>query len=244
MVRASGIVEHEVICVGTNFYGSMPGLEEYYAPSNTVNYLNSNMRDARFIYVGEDSHAEGASLGVFTSHGESTNVWNNTMRMTPGRINEGQSEEAFSGWYVRPVGESVWVYARVDGDHLHQQIGSDTNRDTFVTALKNVYKELWGIEGAERRYKDRFLEKGDFGDESFRKEYVAALKKFVKNCILANARKWSDRHSTGDWNYWRKGCSYEVKNYFHTAVFLIFSRCTTVDEIRARQREVETGVRE
>lgn len=134
LVRASGIVEHEVICVGTNFYGSMPGLEEYYAPSNTVNFLNSNMRDARFIYVGEDSHAEGASLGVFTSHGESTNVWNNTMRMTPGRINQNQ---VISPDHPTPNGETILVYANIDSSvgHIVQTVGDVVETNASVTVF-------------------------------------------------------------------------------------------------------------
>ena len=114
-----------------------------------------------------------------------------------------------------------------------------TDRETFITALKGVYEELRG--DGQAKYKDKYLEKGNFDDENFRKEYVAALKKHVKNRLVDDARKWSDyRYSSdGDWDEWSGKHGGDVKTHLHDAVYRVFSQCTTVDEIRARQLRAE-----
>ena len=68
------------------------------------------------------------------AHGEAGG-WSSDMKFTPGRLNEGQSE--LKDWFIRPNGETIWVYARVEGENLSQRIGDDTSRDTlFVMASK------------------------------------------------------------------------------------------------------------
>ncbi|MBR5457970.1 MAG: hypothetical protein IKV56_04315, partial [Kiritimatiellae bacterium] len=90
LVRGSGIVEHEIVALGTNYWS---GIWESYTdmqPSNTVNALNRMMKGAAFEYVGEDNAGETLSLSVLTNRGQVSNDWSRAVKMTPGRINEGQ----------------------------------------------------------------------------------------------------------------------------------------------------------
>ena len=152
LVRPSGIVEHQFTLEGTNETKEV--WEDYidygfaYDGTNLLAELDFAFPSPKRFFAGGDNARKVSNPSVYSSlgvvgaaHGEEkageAPGWSGDMRFTPGRINEGQSEEAFFGWYVRPIGESVWVYARLDGDHLHQQIGSDTNRDTYVILRRN-----------------------------------------------------------------------------------------------------------
>ena len=152
LVRPSGIVEHQFVVEGTN--ETKKSESDYrdwgyvYDGTNLLAELNADFPSPKRFFAGADNARKESAPSVYSSlgvvgvaHGEEkvdeVPGWSGDMRFTPGRINEGQSAEAFSGWYVRPVGESVWVYARVDGEYLNQQIGSDTNRDTFVIVPRN-----------------------------------------------------------------------------------------------------------
>ncbi len=130
LVRASGVVEHEILCVGTNFFGTMLGLEQYYDPQLTADYLNGRMKESRFFYAGEDvggypSPAEpsrDASLGVMTGRGEAAANWANAVLRTPGKVNIGQE---IVGEPPTPNGETIIVYANVDNSfgRITQTVG-------------------------------------------------------------------------------------------------------------------------
>ncbi len=127
LVRASGIVEHEIVCIGTNFYGSIPGMEKYYSPTNTVEYFKRNLRECGMFYAGADEAgakptSEWRSLGVFQSSGETSNQWNNVMKRTPGRINEDQQIDPD---HPTPNGETIVVYCMLDTSvgHVYQTVG-------------------------------------------------------------------------------------------------------------------------
>ena len=125
LVRASGIVEHEIVTIGTNWWGYSANYSAAYHPTNTVNYLNDRMHGAKFFYAGADEGDDGDALGVFDSRGEAANVWTNSYEMTPGRMNDGQYIDPN---HPRPNGDTVIVYCNLDTSvgHLSQTIGGVT----------------------------------------------------------------------------------------------------------------------
>jgi len=136
LVRPSGVVEHEVMCIGTNFYGSWPGFEKYYSPTCAVEFLRRAMRESEIFYAGEDCMNKNAfgqfrSLGVHESAGETSNQWNNVMKRTPGRINEGQSIDPD---HPTPNGESIIVFCTIDSaGHVRQTVGDAVESATTQT---------------------------------------------------------------------------------------------------------------
>ncbi len=140
LCRKSGIIEHEIVMVGTNFWsdGSIIGsLAASHDPTNNAAFLNEKMFESAFFYAGEDAPGT-KSLGVFDSRGESSNHWNRTMERTPGRINENQSIHRPDSTYVK--GENLLLYANVDAaaGHIWQQVGDGplTNGTQIVYVRK------------------------------------------------------------------------------------------------------------
>jgi len=138
LIRPSKIIEHEITCIGTNYYGSMPGYEQYYSPTNTVEYFRKYMRDSSMFYAGEDcadrnAAGEFRSLGVFQSNGAVVDNWNNTMKRTPGRINENQTIN--SDLRPTPNGESIMVFCSLDPTvgHIRQTVGTAVETNTTQT---------------------------------------------------------------------------------------------------------------
>ena len=134
LVRKSGIVEHEIVSMGTNWWSDLPpSFVAAYSPTNTVNFLNEKMSGARFFYLGmDDDGGEPKSLGVFQNSGLSTNDWNNTMDRTPGRRNAGQYIDPD---HPVPSGESVLVYFTVSGDHILQWNGDAFTNMLYMTSV-------------------------------------------------------------------------------------------------------------
>ena len=136
LVRPSGIVEHEVVCIGTNYYGRTPGLEMY-SPEHATTYLNNTLKGAAFINVGEDCmdrnpSGKYRSLGVFEASGRETNQWNNVMKRTPGRINE---DQVITPDHPTPNGESIMVFCSVDSSvgHIRQTVGEAVETNAMQT---------------------------------------------------------------------------------------------------------------
>lgn len=131
LMRPNGIVEHEIVCIGTNDWSLF---SESYAPESVACYLKSSQTESKFAYVGDDCAGDGKSLGVFVSAGERVECWDNTMRMTPGRINEGQ---VIKSDHPRPNGEWMLVFANVDQNfgHVVQTIGDSVDTDAAVTVF-------------------------------------------------------------------------------------------------------------
>jgi len=146
LVRASGIVEHEIVAMGTNWWWDLPTYLAAYHPTNTVNFLNANMAGARFFYVGvDDDGGEPNSLGVFQGNGSTTNDWNRTMAKTPGRRNEGQSIDPD---HPVPSGEDILVYLTVSGGHIGQWDGA-----TFTNAMQLVSVKKGSARGTNVLYR-------------------------------------------------------------------------------------------
>ncbi|MBP5284489.1 MAG: hypothetical protein ILO34_00055, partial [Kiritimatiellae bacterium] len=150
LVRSSGVVEHEIVAIGTNWYGA--AMSEY-DPANSVETFNSKMRNAAFFYAGADDamkasaktgtsyekrgssiYGTGASLGVMSSDGETAENWSNSAACTPGSVNEGQiiDQDAIP----QPTGEEIVVYCSVDtvGGHIVQTVGDavETNATQMI----------------------------------------------------------------------------------------------------------------
>jgi len=135
LVRESGIVEHEIVAMGTNWWNDLSIIyQRQYHPTNAVNFLNANIPGAQFFYVGmDDDGGETKSLGVFQNNGR-TNDWNNTMKKSPGRKNPDQHIDPD---HPVPSGENVLVYLTVSGDNILQWDGvSFTNGLIMTTVTK------------------------------------------------------------------------------------------------------------
>lgn len=126
LIRASGILEHEIVTIGTNWWNDLEYYRDQYHPSNTVNYLNKHMAGSSFTYVGDDDGGLANSLGVINERGRTTNVWTRAMHHTPGSINEGQNIDPD---HPTPNGSSVLVYANLDMNtgHIYQTVGEGVN---------------------------------------------------------------------------------------------------------------------
>ena len=140
LVRASGVVEHEVSLIGENFYDPGSAYYETYHPSNMVTRLNRLMPGSRFVYIGDDDQGEGVSLSVMTERGETKENWLNNIRCTPGSVNEGQIIDPD---HPTPNGSSILVYAQLDAfGHIYQTIGDavNTNGSMVIVIPKGSQK--------------------------------------------------------------------------------------------------------
>ena len=167
LVRGSGIVEHEVVRVGTN---SFPETSMWYGefhPTNLVARLERNMPGADFIYIGDDDRGSPNSLSVLSSRGETSNHWSNAVSCTPGRVNNGQ---VILGQPPTPNGSSIRIFATLDSSfgHITPSIGDVVNTNanliividkgnptgTNITYTVDPWYELAGVttNGAPARY--------------------------------------------------------------------------------------------
>ncbi len=141
LVRSSGIVEDEIVVIGTNFWAGSEYLRDQYSPTNTVNFLNAHMSGADFVYVGDDDGGETKSLSVATGRGESSNNWDRVMVHTPGRINtyaDGTPQEIDPD-HPSPFGTSIYVYCNLLGPHIYQTCGEavDSTASQILVIQKN-----------------------------------------------------------------------------------------------------------
>lgn len=137
LVRGSGIVEHEIVVLGTNWWSRYPAYAAEMHPSNTVNALNRMMPSADFVYVGDDDAGQGCSLSVMGSRGQVSNDWFRAVAMTPGRINDGQ---VIDPDHPTPNGSSIVIYANLDATlgHIYQTLGEAvaTNMNQILVIQK------------------------------------------------------------------------------------------------------------
>ena len=140
LVRPSGIVEHQFVLQGTNEWAdwSFGGM---YDGTNLVAKLNEKIPSTKRFYAAEetskrrDGRAVG-SAGVVGGNSDANpppggeGTWANRLRFTAGRLNEGQIIP--KDWFIAPSGTNAWVYLSVEGSHISQAIGDDTNRYTMV----------------------------------------------------------------------------------------------------------------
>lgn len=171
LVRKSGIVENEFVVMGTNIWEGSSS----YNPTTKVELLNKYLPNANFFYLGEDAMASavskpilnvtssgysgsGASLSVLKGNGGEndtvtsagiTNMWSNTVRATPGRINEGQEIDPDA--IPTPNGESIVIYANLDITlgHIQQRFGDASD---FTNASQIVYMKKGSALGTNITY--------------------------------------------------------------------------------------------
>ena len=175
LVRASGIVEHELVAVGTNIWENMGQYEANYGPTNIVNQMNEYQPGSSYFYVGADDvlspvskpildvtssgyTGSGASLSVMYDRGETSNKWVKTARATPGRVNEGQEIDPDA--IPTPNGESIAIYANLDVTlgHIRQRIG---DAGDFTNASKILYMQKGSTRGTNITYEvDNWYELG------------------------------------------------------------------------------------
>lgn len=130
LVRPRGILESEIVAVGTNFFANIgTDYAKQYEPEKTVENLNREMDGARFIFVGSDDNTLNDiitnSLSVVTNVGgsyacwtnETYECWTNGVGRTPGRININQVIE---GTPPSPGGMSRIVFSSLAGDRIWQ----------------------------------------------------------------------------------------------------------------------------
>ncbi|MGN0854055.1 MAG: glycine-rich domain-containing protein [Kiritimatiellia bacterium] len=140
LVRGSGIVEHEIVCRGMDWFSQFgEDLALSYSLSNTVNELNAAMPGSDFLAVGDDDGGLDFSRGVFQARGGTTNDWSDTMVHTPGRINEGQ---VIDPDHPTPNGSSMYVYCNLDTafGHITQTVGDavNTNGNLILVIRKGL----------------------------------------------------------------------------------------------------------
>ncbi len=129
LVRPSGVIEHQIIVQGTNY--NTGSLEYLASGSNLLDKVRAvDGRNSHWFYAGADMLP--GSLGVFTNHGETAACWTNRMDLTPSALNTmagGTIRQSIDpAWFLQPNGTNVWIYAEVEGDHVHQTLGTHTNK--------------------------------------------------------------------------------------------------------------------
>lgn len=146
LVRPSGVIEHQIVIQGTNTY---EGESREWTASGTnllAKILKRDGASSHWFFAGKDTTP--GTLGVFRSHGEDASCWTNQMVATPAALNrmaDGTLQDILPGWFLQPNGTNVWIYSTVLGEHIRQQVGSNTNRNAVVIIRKGdstniVYK--------------------------------------------------------------------------------------------------------
>lgn len=137
LVRPSGIIEHEITAIGTNYYYDTSN----YQPERHAEFLNEHERGGHFFAIGaddegiEDGNVWSRSLGVFSGNGETFMQWNGNRTMTPGRVNEGQYIDPN---YPKPNGTAIVIYSYIDSasmDKLDQSVGGSSFTNELVTMV-------------------------------------------------------------------------------------------------------------
>lgn len=147
LVRPTGIVEHELLMIGTNFWEGT----EYgnFKPDELADFFNRSERGGAFFFAGREHGGEACSLGVFQNAGATSNDWNCTMARTPGRINGNQ---VIDPDHPTPFGSSVLVYLNI-GKHLAQMIdGAAATRDNQLAVVRKGDPNGLDIEYAADRW--------------------------------------------------------------------------------------------
>ena len=133
LVRPSGIVEHELVMVGTNAWTEGVYASEF-NPDTRVAILNRQESGGQFFFAGYELGGEDNSLGTLASSEANSNAWTCAMARTPGSINVGQ---VIDPNHPTPSGDSVVIYLNV-GAHVWQTLADGTK--TNITRIATVRK--------------------------------------------------------------------------------------------------------
>ena len=148
LVRPRGIVEHEILVIGTN---SLSALGREFRPDEVCEYLNQKMPMAKFFIAGSDDGGEDRSLSVWDSRGETSNFWDRAMLRTPGRINTfaDGTPQYLDPDHPRPFGSSVFIYSNLDGLNI-EQVGPDGH---YTTNSQILVIQAGSIKGTDITYR-------------------------------------------------------------------------------------------
>ena len=130
LVRPSGVIEHELLMIGTNFWEGTV-LDDFH-PEEYVEFYNSREPGGKFFFAGREHGGDPCSLGVFRGCGATEADWNNSMVRTPGRINERQEIDPV---HPTPFGSSVLVYLNI-GRHIAQTVSGETTRENQIAVVR------------------------------------------------------------------------------------------------------------
>ena len=137
LVRPSGIVEHELVAIGTNEWASLTSI---YDPEKAAELLKAAERGGRFFSAGMDSGGVPAgspdgwsrSLGVFAGNGSTFMQWGCTNLMSPGRLNAGQVAPKGA---PTPRGSALVIYSIISGGDIWQTFGPYEDTADTVTLV-------------------------------------------------------------------------------------------------------------
>ena len=142
LVRPSGVIEHEIVFEGTNIYADISAeLAREYSAAEFAKQLNATDPDGGWVAVGSDSLDDGLSpastdksLGETGRSAADTTLWLNSMRRTPGFINQYQ---VIDSDHPTPNGTSYLVYASIapSAGHMTQTLADKTNTTEMITAV-------------------------------------------------------------------------------------------------------------
>ena len=131
LVRPSGVIEHEVLMIGTNFWEGTAA--DDFDPQKYLDYLNGDL-GGQFIFAGKEHGGDPNSLGVVRNSGAQPTDWTYAMQRTPGRINEGQ---VIDPTHPTPFGSSVVVYLNIGRlGHILQEVDGVESRESQILVLQ------------------------------------------------------------------------------------------------------------
>jgi hypothetical protein len=132
-VRSSGVVEHEIVSVGTNVWIGTR-FEELGSPTNLLAKILAANPAASVVYAGSEIDATPrTSLSVVNSNGVLSACWTNNITCTPGWINDGQT--ITPGWAIRPSGAMVLVMTKLGDGNMSYKIGDTIYREDALTPI-------------------------------------------------------------------------------------------------------------
>ena len=130
LVRPSGIIEQQIVVQGKLGSGRYSNNK---LGTNVVAQL-SQLVGGEWNFVSADTNTATRSSGVFQNVGSDPDDWNDTMDMTPGHLNGGQTIPV--GWFLPPSGTNVWVSLTALGDRVWIVDGENRSAATsFVIPL-------------------------------------------------------------------------------------------------------------
>lgn len=141
LVRKSGVIEHEVVAQGTNYWQGLAGdLAWQYSAERMRERLAALAADDpsvgsnKVIMAGHDATPSTVpSIGVIAGYGKADAEWVQVMDKTPGRINAGQS---LNPDFPTPSGTTIVIYSNIEGPpHLRQTFGAYVDTSDTVLAV-------------------------------------------------------------------------------------------------------------
>lgn len=132
LIRPSGVIEYQVVVIGTNCYAGIEYYEDVLSPTNFVRRLNSLSSDANWIFAGDDLRdVPGNGLSVTQQFALTAADWT-YLQKTPGRINIGE--------YINPDhpianGSSIVINADIVTSDIVHRLADTTNTTESIMVV-------------------------------------------------------------------------------------------------------------